>query len=587
MYDKEQYLELVNKLNYYSHEYYTNTPVVSDTAYDELLSIITQIETEHPDWKTPDSPNTYVGHISTENTVKHNNKLYSIYSEMNTTQAGLEKFIKTLPENTELIAEFKYDGHSVNLQYMNGNFFKAITRGDGNFGIDKTSIFKEIDIPFNIDVKNIMMDIVGEVYIEKKDFDIITGPDKKYKTLRSAIGGVLSGKDKSLLKYLKFVAYRINYSNPPNNLETQYEQLQYLRSLGFNKNVMKLDLVSSDINELYACYKTVEEKREQLPFDIDGVVYKVNEIYTQDMLGYGLKYPNWCIAQKFESKKKMTKVVDIYYIVGRTGVISTMLKIEPCVISGKTISTVKLDLNKIPNNSAIINDFVVIQLSGDVSPTVVEIIPDNTKCNTPYTTPTHCPCCGSKLIQKPNKQKIYCPGGMSCTEQLINSITYFCSKYGMNIVGLDYNIIKRLVISGTVKKFSDIYLLKQNDFINLSSINLFEDSNKSQFIIGKKTSEKLLSNINKSKKIIFIKFMLALGIPEVSTSAILKIILLFIDRNINVDNNIFSYMRTLDIEVYVNILGRNTGNYFYNYIHDKNNIDEIQRLLSHITISYC
>lgn len=570
-------------LKQYIHEYYKGTPKVSDVEYDLLLRELEELEKAHPEWVVNNSPTSTI--IETDNnTKKHYNKMYSIYSEMDTSIEGLKKFTTSI-NNTELIAEYKFDGQAINLVYQKGKFISAVTRGNKEYGVDKTPIFLASDIvDKQIDNDSDVLEISGEVFISLESFKLInslseinTTKDKsipdKYSNPRSAAIGLLSGKYPQYINHLIFVAYKINYNSSIPEYTTQAEALDYLSRLGFNKKIVNKYFISKDLNVLYEYYLSVTKDREdnKIEFDIDGVVFKVNSLSIQNTLGFNAKYPKWAIAQKFVSKRVLTNIINIETGVGRTGKVLFVCTVDPCKLNGATITrTGPYNHKEIIEKKIAIGSTVIIKLAGEVIPRIDKVLESDNSLEE-FTIPKECPFCHSQLVLV--KNSLYCPSGLSCSEQLVNSLIHFCSRGGMNIHGLGESYIRRLVLSEVLKTYSDIFSLTEKDLVSLKDDY---DPVENNALLNYRYANKIISNIQARRVVEYNKFLCALGIPGLGNSACLKYVGKTIEEILDMSK-----------DEHVKRLGINTGELAYTYFTTPENNKEINKLLNeHLNIVY-
>ena len=514
----KEYKKKLNLLEKYNKHYYQNQkPLISDKEYDEIKSEILALEKKYGfnDFK---SPNVKVGYKPSKRfkKFKHKVKMLSLSNAFN--EVDLINFQKkninflALNENYEFeySAEPKIDGISATLNYKNGNLIKGLSRGDGEEGEDITENLKTIkDIPLNISHKNFPqeIDIRGEVFIETNDFKKI---ENDFANPRNAASGSLRQKDpkKTELIPLKFIAYTFGFNS---NLR-ESKQSDFIKNLdrwGFKTS--ELNKTIKGINNLVRYHAEIEKKRYSLNYDIDGIVYKVNDFILQKRLGFMATAPRWAIAHKFSANYSVTKIVDIDIQVGRTGALTPVAKVKPVNIGGVIVSNATLhNEDEINRKDIRIGDTVKIERAGDVIPHVISVDKKLRISNSQkYIFPNKCPSCGSKTIKEFNSitKKIdavrRCSNeGFGCEKISIEKLKHFVSKDALNIEGLGKKV---------VEKFWDLKLIKFPD--DIFNLNFKQISNLDGW--GPQSVENLKNSINKSKKLKLDKFIYSLGIRHI------------------------------------------------------------------------
>ncbi len=508
-------LKLLEKYN--KHYYQNQKPLISDKEYDELKSEILRLEKNYG-FKDLKSPSVKVGYKPSKKfeKFKHKVKMLSLSNAFN--EEDLIAFQKkninflALNENYEFeySAEPKIDGISASLNYKNGNLIKGLSRGDGEEGEDITENLKTIkDIPLNISHKDFPqeIDVRGEVFIETDDFKKI---EKDFANPRNAASGSLRQKDpkKTQLIPLKFIAYTFGF----NSNMRESKQSDFIKNLGkWGFKTSELNKTIKGINNLIKYHSEIEKKRFSINYDIDGIVYKVNDFSLQKRLGFMATAPRWAIAHKFSANYSVTKILDIDIQVGRTGALTPVAKVKPVNIGGVMVSNATLhNEDEINRKDIRIGDTVKIERAGDVIPHVISVDKKLRKSNSQkYMFPNKCPSCGSKTIKEYNSitKKVdavrRCSNeGFGCEKISIEKLKHFVSKDALNIEGLGKKV---------VEKFWDLKFIKFPD--DVFNLNFEQISDLDGW--GPQSVENLKNSINKSKKIKFEKFIYSLGIRHI------------------------------------------------------------------------
>ncbi len=517
---KKRHAELSKLLSNYSRQYYIfDDPSVSDAEYDALYQELLSIESEYPQLATKSSPSQKVGaKISKDfRKITHKQKMLSLENAFN--EEDIQNFVDRVKKLTgrskiEFMLEPKLDGLSASIKYHNGIMVQASTRGDGSIGEDVTenmktlhNVPKKIDFPENVEVR-------GEVVMLKKDFEQLNEQrqregEKLFSNPRNAAAGSLRQLDFRITaqRKLTFFAYSLVGKNL--NLISQQEILQTLRNLGFTVSD-KIKLCHSQ-EEAFEFYKIMEQQRSDLDYDIDGVVYKTNDLSLQKQMGNATKYPRHSIAYKFPAQKAQTTILDIVVQVGRTGNITPVAELAPVNIGGVIVSRATLhNRDEIEKKDIRIGDRVVVQRAGDVIPQILHpIIEHRPKESKPFEFPTVCPCCGSQLVREEEEVAIKCEN-LDCSAQLVERLIHFVSRQAFNIEGLGEQNIKFLFNKGIIRSPVDIfYLQEKNQQYHLENEEGW----------GKQSVENLFRSIETAKNIGLEKFINALGIPQIGRAA--------------------------------------------------------------------
>ncbi|MBQ8251577.1 MAG: NAD-dependent DNA ligase LigA [Alphaproteobacteria bacterium] len=529
---QNELLFLANKIHELDIAYHRDdAPLVSDAEYDRLKHRNMDIEARFPELTRPDSPSFRVGSKISDDfkKIEHSVPMLSlgdIFTE-DAVYAFVDKIKRFLGlgENDplEIVAEPKIDGLSFSAVYKNGLLYSGATRGDGSTGEDITNNLKTIkQLPlklqgetslFDIQIPNII-DIRGEVYMSKKDFFELnkSQEEKKQKIFanpRNAAAGSLRQLDSNITaeRKLSLFAYACG-ENSSNQFKTHYEYLQTLKKWGFPVNP-EIRLCKTT-KEMIQFFNELSEKRSSLDYDIDGVVYKVNDLELQRRLGFIARSPRWAIAHKFPAEQAITKLLNIRIQVGRTGALTPVADLEPINVGGVIVKHATLhNKDEIERKDIRIGDMVVIQRAGDVIPQIVQSLPEKRTPNSvPYIFPTHCPICGSIAKKEGEDAIVYCTGELICPAQQIEALKHFVSKDALNIEGLGDKNIETFFNIGWIKNALDLFYLEENHTLEL----ICKDG------WGTKSAEKLFDAIKNASKISLERFIYALGIRETGTA---------------------------------------------------------------------
>ncbi|MCR4555778.1 MAG: NAD-dependent DNA ligase LigA [Alphaproteobacteria bacterium] len=517
---KKRHAELSKLLSNYSRQYYIfDDPSVSDAEYDALYQELLAIEKEYPQLATKSSPSQKVGAKVSKDFQKvvHEQKMLSLENAFN--EEDIQDFIDKVKKLTgkseiEFMLEPKLDGLSASIIYRNGTLVQASTRGDGAIGEDVTenvktlnNVPKRINLPGDIEIR-------GEVVMLKKDFEQLNeqrrlNGEKLFSNPRNAAAGSLRQLDSRITAQRKLTFFAYSIIGESLNLTSQQEILQTLRNLGFTVSD-KIKLCRNQ-EEAFDFYKTMEQQRSDLDYDIDGVVYKTNDLSLQKQMGNATKYPRHSIAYKFPAQKAQTTILDIVVQVGRTGNITPVAELAPVNVGGVIVSRATLhNKDEIEKKDIRIGDRVVVQRAGDVIPQILHpIIEQRPQDSKSFKFPTTCPCCGSELVREEEEVAIKCEN-LDCSAQLVEKLIHFVSRQAFNIEGLGEQNIKFLFNKGIVKSPVDIfYLQEKNQQYHLEN----EDG------WGKQSVENLFQSIEIAKNIGLEKFINALGIPQIGRAA--------------------------------------------------------------------
>ena len=557
--------ELVALLNKYNYEYYAlDNPSVTDMEYDRLIQELMMLEKEHPEWKLPDSPTDRVGGFVVDkfDKVEHRIPMFSLSNVFN--EEEVKSFCEKICEefkDAEFVCELKIDGLAISLEYEDGVLVRALTRGNGVVGEDVTYNVKTINsIPLRLK-SNVDINVRGEVYMKKEVFNALNEKRKEeglslFQNPRNAAAGSLRQLDSRIARERKLDAFL--YHLPNSGLETHYEALDYIKNLGFKVNPnIKLCKNIEEVLE-YIDYWT--SKRDTLPYEIDGIVIKLNNIREQDELGFTAKYPKWATAYKFPAMMVETKLKDIIFTVGRTGMITPNAVLDPVKLAGSTVKRATLhNEENIIKKDIKINDYVFIRKAGDVIPEVVKVDLEKRENVKDFKMITSCPICNATLIKKEDYVDFMCPNE-NCPARNIEKLIHFVSRNAMNIEGLGERIIEDFYNFGFIRSFLDIYKLKdkKEELITLEGF-------------ANKKVNNLLNSIEESKNATLDRFLFALGIPGIGerTAKIL----------VNKYNNIDDFKNLTEEELLkINDIGPILAENIISYFKDKDNLEMIEQL---------
>lgn len=516
---KEEYRKLIAEILTHDIHYYMETkPVISDYEYDLLVKKLEEIELNHPEWVSRSSPTQRVsGGLSKG--FKQQEHTVPMLSLANTySREELEDFVKRVQKllgrtSVHFCSELKMDGLAVTVRYEEGLFVQGLTRGDGRKGEDITENMKTIrSVPMKLSGSHIpdVLEVRGEVFMPHKVFEELNEEKKDrgeelYANPRNAAAGSLKLLDAKEVAKRKLSAVFYGVADEINApIETQFECHQFLKKIGlpvFDEHFRKR---CDSVDEILKFADSIEEKRHNLPFDIDGIVVKVDELKYHDQMGATGKSPRWAVAYKFAAEQALTRIKDITVQVGRTGVLTPVAELEPVFVSGSTIARATLhNQEEVERKDIRIGDWVIIEKGGDVIPKVVEVDKKRRPHNThTWKMPHSCPSCGTPVVQSEEEVAVRCPNSSGCSEQQMGRIVYFASKDAMDIEHLGEKVVQQLFTKKLVSSLSDIYALSADDLAKLDGFK-------------KKSVQNLLESIDKSRHVSLSRFILSLGIKHV------------------------------------------------------------------------
>jgi DNA ligase (NAD+) len=512
-------------INEHNYRYYVlDAPVVSDAEYDKLLRELQLLEAEYPSLITPDSPTQRVGAQPLESfgQVTHKLPMTSMDNAMDETEARAwdERVRKGLESATvTYTVEPKFDGTSVSLRYENGTLVQAGTRGDGATGEDVTANVRTIKtVPLQLQGKNWpeRLEVRGEVVIpiqafEKLNAEQLKKGDKVFANPRNAAAGALRQLDSRITasRPLTFFPWGLGETSEP--LGKNYsDAVARLKQWGFR--VTEFFRTVHGIDGCLAYYREILGQRGRLPFEIDGVVYKVDDWRARDQLGFTARAPRWAIAHKLPAQEETTVVEDILASVGRTGVVTPVAKLKPVHVSGVMVSHATLhNQDEVERKDVRVGDTVVVRRAGDVIPEVVVVVMEKRPAGTkPWHLPKRCPVCGSDVVREEGEVAHRCLGGLYCSAQRVGAILHFASRHAMDIEGLGDKLVEQLVEKKLIKDVADLYRLNVRTLAELDRM-------------GEKSGENIVTSIAHSKQTTLPRFLYALGIPQVGETTALQL----------------------------------------------------------------
>ena len=515
----QRYAWLKEQIAQFDQAYYLNdSPLISDAQYDELFRELQAIEKNHPEWITIDSPTQKVSGSANQvfSEVVHGSPMLSLNNAL--TETELIAFDKRCRESlesssVEYACELKFDGLAISLLYENSFLVRAATRGDGAVGENVTDNIKTISqIPQRLIGTNLpqRIEIRGEVFMTHENFRQLNEDqrnlgEKEFANPRNAAAGSLRQLDSKVTaqRALSFYAYGVGELVPDLWLPERHSDLMD-QMIAMGLPVCEDRLIAYGYSELMQFFKNIESRREQLPFDIDGLVYKVNVYRLQQQLGYVSRAPRFAIAHKFPPQEAFTRVLAIEVQVGRTGAITPVARLEPVLVGGVTLTNATLhNEDEIIRKDVRIGDTVVVRRAGDVIPEVVMVVQEKRPIDAAvFRMPTHCPICDSQIRKLPGEAIARCTGGLFCNAQKLQSIIHFAHRRAMNIDGLGEKIVEQLIAEQLIRNPSDLYRLGLNALLRLNRM-------------GEKLASNLLIAIEESKQCSLARVIFALGIRHV------------------------------------------------------------------------
>ena len=508
----ERMKELVELLNRYATEYYTSdNPSVSDSEYDHLYRELVELEKAHPEQVLPESPTHRVGGKILDGFEKYSHQ-YPLYSLQDAfSREELDSFdvrVRKELDDVTYICELKIDGLSISLTYEQGIFVAGATRGDGSIGENITENLKRVkDIPLSLPEK-LDITVRGECYMPRASFDQVNqsrqeNGEPEFANPRNAAAGTLRQLDTSVVSKRNLATFLYQEASPSTR-DSQEKVLNHLEQLGFVVNQRRL--LAHSMDEVWAFIQEIGRERDQLPYDIDGVVIKVNDLAGQEQLGFTVKAPKWAVAYKFPAEEKEAKLLSVDWTVGRTGVVTPTANLTPVQLAGTTVSRATLhNVDYIAEKDIRKDDTVIVYKAGDIIPAVLRVVESKRVSEERLDIPTNCPSCDSKLLHFEDEIALRCINPR-CPAQIKEGLTHFASRDAMNISGLGPSIVEKLFAANLVKDVADIYRLTVEDLLLLDGIK-------------EKSAQKLYQAIQASKENSAEKLLFGLGIRHVGSKA--------------------------------------------------------------------
>lgn len=504
--------ELVSLLNQYAKEYYTqDNPTVSDRQYDQLYRELVELEKQHPENILPNSPTHRVGGLVLEGFEKyqHEYPLYSLQDAFSKEELiAFDKRVKAEFPTAAYMAELKIDGLSVSLTYVNGVLQVGATRGDGNIGENITENLKRVhDIPLHLD-QSLDITVRGECYLPKESFEAINiekraNGEQEFANPRNAAAGTLRQLNTGIVAKRKLATFLYQEASPTQK-ETQDDVLKELESYGFSVNHHRL--ISSSMEKIWDFIQTIEKDRVSLPYDIDGIVIKVNSLAMQEELGFTVKAPRWAIAYKFPAEEKEAEILSVDWTVGRTGVVTPTANLTPVQLAGTTVSRATLhNVDYIAEKDIRIGDTVVVYKAGDIIPAVLNVVMSKRNQQEVMLIPKLCPSCGSELVHFEGEVALRCINPL-CPNQIKERLAHFASRDAMNITGFGPSLVEKLFDAHLIADVADIYRLSIENLLTLDGIK-------------EKSATKIYHAIQSSKENSAEKLLFGLGIRHVGSKA--------------------------------------------------------------------
>ena len=508
----ERMNELVALLNRYATEYYTSdNPSVSDSEYDRLYRELVELEAAYPDQVLADSPTHRVGGKVLDGFEKYSHQ-YPLYSLQDAfSREELEAFDarvrKELPQPT-YICELKIDGLSISLTYEKGILVVGATRGDGSIGENITENLKRVkDIPLTLP-EELDITVRGECYMPRASFDQVNqarqeNGEPEFANPRNAAAGTLRQLDTAVVAKRNLATFLYQEASPSTR-DSQEKVLEHLEQLGFVVNPKRI--LAESIDEIWDFIQEVGQERDNLPYDIDGVVIKVNDLAGQEELGFTVKAPKWAVAYKFPAEEKEAQLLSVDWTVGRTGVVTPTANLTPVQLAGTTVSRATLhNVDYIAEKDIRKDDTVIVYKAGDIIPAVLRVVESKRISEEKLDIPTSCPSCGSDLLHFEDEVALRCINPR-CPAQIMEGLIHFASRDAMNITGLGPSIVEKLFAANLVKDVADIYRLKEDNFLLLEGVK-------------EKSASKLYQAIQSSKENSAEKLLFGLGIRHVGSKA--------------------------------------------------------------------
>lgn len=550
---KQKIEELRKTLRYHSDRYYNDdAPEIEDYEYDMMMRELKGLEEKYPEFDSADSPTKRVGGKADNSfaSVEHTVRMESLQDAFSKEEIfDFDRRVKENVSDVHYVVEPKIDGLSVSLEYVNGEFFRGSTRGDGNVGEDVSGNLRVIhNIPLKLNHALPYIEVRGEVYMPKKSFDRVVdrqliNDEKPFKNPRNAAAGSLRQKDSEVAATRGLDIFVFNIQQiEGKELTSHKESLDYLKELGFN-TIPYYERVD-DIETAFEKVLQIGEKRGELEFDIDGAVIKVDDFFEREQLGSTAKFPKWAVAFKYPPEEKQTEILDIEITVGRTGKLTPTAVLSPVHLAGTTVSRATLHNQDFINEKGVnIGDIVTVRKAGDIIPEVLCV--NEKRSNGSFVYPERCPSCNEKVVREEGESDIRCINP-ECPAQLLRNLIHYCSRDAMDIEGLGPSIIETFVNEGMIKTVTDIYRLDKE---KIASLDGFQQT----------SANNIIESVENSKNNDLSKLIFALGIRHIGAKAAK----LLSDEFKNIDNLMNSSLEAIsDIDGFGDIMAKSAFDFF-------------------------
>ena len=550
---KQKIEELRKTLRYHSDRYYNDdAPEIEDYEYDMMMRELKGLEEKYPEFDSADSPTKRVGGKADNSfaSVEHTVRMESLQDAFSKEEIfDFDRRVKENVSDVHYVVEPKIDGLSVSLEYVNGEFFRGSTRGDGNVGEDVSGNLRVIhNIPLKLNHALPYIEVIGEVYMPKKSFDRVVdrqliNDEKPFKNPRNAAAGSLRQKDSEVAATRGLDIFVFNIQQiEGKELTSHKESLDYLKELGFN-TIPYYERVD-DIETAFEKVLQIGEKRGELEFDIDGAVIKVDDFSEREQLGSTAKFPKWAVAFKYPPEEKQTEILDIEITVGRTGKLTPTAVLSPVHLAGTTVSRATLHNQDFINEKGVnIGDIVTVRKAGDIIPEVLCV--NEKRSNGSFVYPERCPSCNEKVVREEGESDIRCINP-ECPAQLLRNLIHYCSRDAMDIEGLGPSIIETFVNEGMIKTVTDIYRLDKE---KIASLDGFQQT----------SANNIIESVENSKNNDLSKLIFALGIRHIGAKAAK----LLSDEFKNIDNLMNASLEAIsDIDGFGDIMAKSAFDFF-------------------------
>lgn len=550
---KQKIEELRKTLRYHSDRYYNDdAPEIEDYEYDMMMRELKGLEEKYPEFDSADSPTKRVGGKADNSfaSVEHTVRMESLQDAFSKEEIfDFDRRVKENVSDVHYVVEPKIDGLSVSLEYVNGEFFRGSTRGDGNVGEDVSGNLRVIhNIPLKLNHALPYIEVRGEVYMPKKSFDRLVdrqliNDEKPFKNPRNAAAGSLRQKDSEVAATRGLDIFVFNIQQiEGKELTSHKESLDYLKELGFN-TIPYYERVD-DIETAFEKVLQIGEKRGELEFDIDGAVIKVDDFSEREQLGSTAKFPKWAVAFKYPPEEKQTEILDIEITVGRTGKLTPTAVLSPVHLAGTTVSRATLHNQDFINEKGVnIGDIVTVRKAGDIIPEVLCV--NEKRSNGSFVYPERCPSCNEKVVREEGESDIRCINP-ECPAQLLRNLIHYCSRDAMDIEGLGPSIIETFVNEGMIKTVTDIYRLDKE---KIASLDGFQQT----------SANNIIESVENSKNNDLSKLIFALGIRHIGAKAAK----LLSDEFKNIDNLMNASLEAIsDIDGFGDIMAKSAFDFF-------------------------